>query len=489
MDRAANYILSYDAGTSGIKAVLVGTDGSICASATAGYSLLRPEEGWAEQIPDEYWAAACQSAHAVLAQGNVSPEQVVGVVFATQWKGMIPLDSEGNVLHNSIIWMDTRAAAEAAELVEKTGLACVARDYWPRVIWFKKQYPDLYEKTVCILEANSYLKYKATGSKTIDQSNHFTRSTLPKVQELFDTMLSGGEVAPELFPPVVRSTDEVGQLTEKAAQELGLCVGTPVFGGLCDIPAVTIGAGAGTIGGAHVYLGTSGWIGLTRAVGDGAPRIPVVLAEDRWAHVAGMQSACMSYDWCLRTFYKEELERLGDEIFPLVEEELSRIPAGSLGLTALPSLNGEGGPFSPKMRAGFVGLTASHDRRHMVNAVLEGICSILRLRKEAIEKSAGTKITRIHVVGGGAGSAHWMQMLADMLNAEVVVPENARYAGALGAAYCAMIGLGLCEDFEECAARVRIKATYVPRKEAVEVYDRQWPRFWKAAQLLGEVDS
>jgi len=489
MNREASYILSYDAGTSGIKAVLVGTDGSVCASAAAGYSLLRPEEGWAEQRPEEYWEAACRSAHMVLQQGAVRAEQVVGVIFATQWKGMIPLDADGTVLHNSIIWMDTRGTEEAAELAKKTGMACAVRDYWPRILWFKRHYPELYEKTVCFLEANSYLKYRATGQKAIDQSNHFTRSPLPKVQTVFDAMLSGGDIAPELFPPLVQATDEVGRLTDMAARELGLKAGTPVFGGLCDIPAVAIGAGAGTVGAAHVYLGTSGWIGVTRAVGDGAPRIPVALSGDRWVHVAGMQSACMSYDWCLRTFYQKELAQLGEEIYGLVEKELSQVPAGSLGLTALPSLNGEGAPFTPAMRAGFVGLTASHDRRHMVNAVLEGICYILRLRKEAIEKSVGKTITRIYAVGGGAGSTHWMQMLADVLHAEVIVPENARYAGALGAAYCAMIGLGLREDFEECAARMRIKECYMPREEAAKIYDLQWPRFWKVAQLLGDVDS
>lgn len=481
------YILSYDAGTSGIKAVLVGLDGSICASATAGYSLLRPQQGWAEQIPEEYWDAACRAARQVMADSGAAPAQVIGVVFATQWKGMIPLDAEGNVLFHSIIWLDTRAEEEAKELAEATGRACVARDYWTRVVWFKKHYPELYEKTVCILEANGYLKYRATGCKTIDQSNHFTRSPIPRVQELFDVMLQAGGVAAEKFPPLVKATDEVGRLTETAAQELGLQAGTPVFGGLCDIPAVTIGSGAGAIDAAHVYLGSSGWMGLTRAMDDGKPRIPVVVAEDRWVHTAGMQSACMSYDWSLRTFYKEELAQLGDGIYDFVEKELSQIPAGSLGLTALPSLNGEGAPFSPTMRAGFVGVTASHDRRHMVNAVLEGICCILRLRKEGIEKNTGRPITRVNAVGGGAGSPHWMQMLADVLQVEVCVPDNARYAGALGAAYCAMIGLGLRENFDECAQKMRVKARYMPQKEAMEVYDQQWLRFRQVADLLGSL--
>ena len=480
-------IMSFDAGTSGIKAVLVGVDGTIRASANAGYALLRPHDGWAEQVPAEYWTAACRAARSVMEKSGAAPEDVVGVVFATQWKGMIPLDAEGNVLHNSIIWMDTRAGEEAAQLAAVSGRACVARDYWPRVVWFKKHYPALYEKTVCILEANGYLKYRATGKMATDQGEHFTRSPIPRVQELFDAMLAAGELDPDLFPPVVNSTDEVGRLTEEGAADMGLCAGTPVFGGLCDIPAVTIGAGASAVGGAHIYLGTSGWLGLTRAVGDGKPRIPMVVAEDRWVHTAGMQAACMSYDWCLRTFYCAELAQLGDGIFDFVEKELSQIPAGSLGLTALPSLNGEGGPFSPTMRAGFTNVTASHDRRHMVNAVLEGICCILRLRKEMIEKDSGQTITRVNAVGGGAGSDHWMQMMADILQVEVCVPENARYAGALGAAYCAMIGLGLCRDFDECADKVRIARRFLPKAENKEVYDEKWERFRKTADALGSL--
>ena len=481
------HIMAFDAGTSGIKAVLVGVDGTIRASANAGYSLLRPREGWAEQIPEEYWTAACRAARCVLRESGVEPELVAGVVFATQWKGMVPLDEAGNVLHNSIIWMDTRAGEEAAEMAQASGQSCVARDYWPRILWFKKRYPELYEKTVCFLEANGYLKYRATGEKAIDQGEHFTRSPIERVQELFDTMLEAGGLDADKFPPVVKSTDEVGRMTVQAAEEMGLCAGTPVFGGLCDIPAVTIGAGASAVGGAHIYLGTSGWLGVTRAIDDGKPRIPMVISEDRWIHTAGMQAACMSYDWCLRTFYCAELAQLGDGIFDFVEKELSQIPPGSLGLTALPSLNGEGGPFSPTMRAGFTNVTASHDRRHMVNAVLEGVCCILRLRKGMIEKSTGRPITRVNAVGGGAGSDHWMQMMADILQVEVCVPENARYSGALGAAYCAMIGLGLCRDFDECAEKVRIKKRFQPRPEYKEVYDQKWERFCKTADALGSL--
>ena len=459
-------IMSFDAGTSGIKAVLVGVDGTIRASANAGYALLRPQEGWAEQVPSEYWTAACCAARSVMEKSGAAPQDVLGVVFATQWKGMIPLDEAGNVLHNSIIWMDTRAEEEAAQLAAVSGRACVARDYWPRIVWFKKHYPELYGKTVCFLEANGYLKYRATGEKAIDQGEHFTRSPIPRVQELFDAMLTAGELDADLFPPVVNSTDEVGRMTEEA---------------------VTIGAGASAVGGAHIYLGTSGWVGLTRAVGDGKPRIPMVVAEDRWVHTAGMQAACMSYDWCLRTFYCAELAQLGDGIFDFVEKELSQIPAGSLGLTALPSLNGEGGPFSPTMRAGFTNVKAIHDRRHMVNAVLEGICCILRLRKEMIEKDSGQIITHINAVGGGAGSDHWMQMMADVLQVEICVPDNARYSGALGAAYCAMIGLGLCRDFDECAEKVRIAKRFLPKAENKEVYEEKWERFKKTADALGQI--
>lgn len=482
------YILSFDGGTSGIKAVLAGTDGSIRGMANAAYPLPRPQAGWAEQIPSEYWRAACEASRAAIAQCGAAPEEIIGVVFSTQWKGMVPLDCDNNVLHNSIIWMDIRATEEARELSERLGRTYTARDYWPRVMWFKKHYPELYEKTVCILESNSYLKYRACGCKCIDVSNNFIHSPLAAVQAFFDQVMEAAQLESDKFPPFVSPSGIAGYVLPESAEALGVAAGTPVFGGLCDIPAVAAGAGASAIGKAHIYLGTSGWIGLTRALDDHLPLVPMLLAEDRWIHSAGMSSACMTFDWTLRTLYSWEWEHLGSEVYSFVEKELSAIPAGSDGVCAVPSLNGDTWPFPVDLRGGFTGLRAVHTRAHMVNAMLEGICQILRLRKTLIERSCGGPITSANAVGGGAGSDHWMQMMANVLNIEICVPENARYAGALGSAYCAMIGLGLCADFDDCSRIVSVKKRFYPQPETQAVYQEVWEKFLQNTGVRDNVD-
>ena len=483
------YVLAYDVGTSGVKAVVVGREGELVSMASASYRLHRPHPGWAEQVPEEYWTGVCQATREAVSAGNVRPEQIMGMVFAAQWKGMIPIDQRGTVLSNSIIWMDIRASEEAKELAEASGEVITPRDYWPRILWFRKHYPELYGKTVCFLEAGSYLRFRATGERSIDASNHFTRSSHPAVQAYFDKMLQAGGLEAELFPPRKEGSEETGRLTRSAAEELGLVPGIPVFAGSGDISAVALGAGAAAVGASHVYLGTSGWIGMTRSMEEPLPPVPVPLDTERWEQMEGVQAACMANDWGLRTFYREEWRTMGEDIYAYADKELSQLPPAVDGLIAIPWLNGEMPPFSPGLRASFIGLTAGHDRRHLLRAVQEGVCYTLRVRKACLERDAGKKITRIHAVGGGTGSAHWMQILSDILQVPVAVPENARYAGALGAAYYAMIGLGICRDVEDCAGRIRIRKTYRPREEMVEPYDRMWRKFCDMAERLGDAQG
>lgn len=471
-------ILSFDAGTSGIKAVLVDFLGRIIATAHAEYSLIMKRPGWAEQIPSEYWEAACKASRQALTQAGCGPEAVAGIVFATQWKGMIPLDKDGNVLYNSIIWLDTRADKEAEKLSEATGRKIVARDYWPRLMWYKHNHPDLFKKTACILEANGYLKYRACGIPAIDESNHFTRSPFADTQEFFTSMTVGAGIEPDLFPPVVASTDIVGYVSSEAATQLDVEAGIPVFGGLCDIPAIAIGSGAASPGSWHMYLGSSGWLGLSCKIDEGKPLVPIVISDDTFVSVAGLQSVCMSYDWAIKTFYPEEYKNHDSTLYALVENEIRDITPGSEGLLAVPSIHGESwASFPPDMRAGIIGMNANHSRAHLVHAFLEGICFLLRIRKETIEQGRNTRMTVVNVVGGGTADSHWMQMIADVMDAEVRIPENPRYSGALGAAYCALVGVKKFSNLNETSSHVPIERTFLPSRSTVDQYNAIFCRF------------
>ncbi|MBO4388191.1 MAG: hypothetical protein J5785_01990 [Spirochaetales bacterium] len=470
-------VLAFDLGTSGVKAVLVDFKGRVVDHASESYCLIMPHPGWAEQVPEDYWVACCRASRAVCAAG--AGERVRAVVFATQWKGMIPLDAEGNVLHNSLIWMDARTGEEAAELARSYGKPITHLHYWPRVMWFRKHFPELFSKTRAILEANSFLKYRCCGVMATDVSNNFIHSPLPQTDEFFRGAMEAAELDRDLFPPLCMPSDCLGPVTPQAAAELGITTGAKVFGGLCDIPAVAIGSGAISPGDCHMYLGTSGWVAVTESVKDCPPPLmPSLMSAERWVCHGDLRACCFAFEWGIRTFYAEEKSRLGEDIYAFVEKEMDAVPAGSDGLVCIPTLDGVTKMFGTSMNASFVNLRPDHGRAHMLNSLLEGICMIYRSRKETLEQRFDRKFEAINAVGGGALSRHWMQIMADSLGCEIRVPEGTRFAGALGAACAALIGLGVYRDEDECKKAISgLHAdVFTPDPEKKAVYDALYER-------------
>ena len=467
-------IASYDFGTSGVKAVLVDGSGKVKGYSSESYPLLSPQPGWAEQVPGDYWTAVCKATRAVVAQTGVRSDQIKGLVFGAMWKGIIPIDRYGNELHNCIIWLDGRAGKQARELNERMGTQrFCAQDYWPKLMWLRDERPEIYEKSVYILENNAYLKYKATGKMASDLSNCFTSSTKPELNEEYGRIVQAAALDADKFPPCVDPWENVGGITASAAVELGLCEGTPVFGGCGDIPAIAVGSGSGALGAAHLYLGSSGWLGLT-----GASRTEVTaeayqsLDREKEILLYTLQSACMSFDWAISLLYAREKEELGSDVYRVVNEDVSKVPPGSEGLIATTWLHGERPPLSETARAMFFNLNARHRREHCLNAMMEAVCCMFRWKLEAYEQTTGRVVPKLRIVGGGTQSPHWMQMMADVLQVPIEIPPGARHAGAVGTAYCALIGLGLCRNFEEANERIGVEQIYLPRKEHAVCYEQ-----------------
>lgn len=483
------YVLAYDLGTSGVKAVLVDTGGTVAGSAVETYPIDSPQESWAEQDPEDYWRAVCAATKRVLADTTAAPETVLGVAFCSQWKGIIPLDAENRVLHKNITWLDSRAGKEAAQLnrvlqvnyfKEKLfgfkpssklnaslgrRILCGA-DYWPKLMWYRANLPELYENTKVILECNSYVKWRATGEMAVDMTNHFTRSFSPSTQGLYNLILKLAKVDPGLFPKIVMPSELIGNVSGAASEELGLPEGTPVFGGCGDIPAISIGSGCGELGDTHVYLGSSGWLSSMVRCKEGFLSTSPFNTENDLL-MFGFQAIGLAYDWAVRCFYSAEREALGSGVYDFVEKEISAVDPGSGGLLATHWMFGERPPFfSDKARGAFVNINPAHDRAHMVNAVMESVCYSMRMSLDALEGGTRRKVGAIHAVGGCSVNNHWMQTLADVLEIPVMVPYDPRHAGAVGTAYCALIGLGLCMDIDEAKARIRMEKEFLPRESA-----------------------
>lgn len=483
------FVFSYDLGTSGVKAALVTLEGRVVETATADYALHIPAPDMAEQDPADYWEGVCTATKLVLRKTGASPESVAGIAFGTQWKGIIPIDKEGRVMHRSIIWMDARGAAEAELLNAHFGTdAFSASDLWPRLWWLRRNKPHLIDDAAVILEANGYLKWRATGNFALDIGDCVVRSHDAAQEDFYREILALCEVPQEKFPRLVDAHEQVGTLTEGAAAEMGLVAGIPVFGGNSDIGAVAVGAGEGTAGGVHAYFGSSGWIGY---VVPHKSREVYIAPLDRERDIALFSNRAigLSFNWAVDRFYGAEKAAIGGRVFAFVDNDINDIPAGSAGVLATPWFYGDRPPLlGDEARASFLNLGAEHDRRHMTRAVLEGVCYQIRMGMEHEIATKGFVVPPyLTAVGGGASSPLWMQILADVLNIPVRVTKEPRHAGAVGTAYAALIGLGVCADYAEAAERVAIAATYTPKKENVAVYNRGYAVFRTLYKTLSPV--
>ena len=483
---ATSYILSYDFGTSGVKAVVVDINGTVLSSTTSNYNLYTPQAGWGEQDTGEYWSAVCTATKQVLSDASISSSLIRGIVFGTMWKSVIPIDKQGNVLYRSIIWLDGRAGREAAQLNLRLGTNTYCdKDYIPRLMWVKENQPDIYEKTAYFLEANSWLKFRATGKIGVDLTNCFTSTPNATLQKEFDRILAAADLDKNKFGPVVMPWDEVGGLTQDAADELGLAAETPVFGGCGDIPAIAVGSGCSAVGDAHLYLGSSGWlVVLSETQQKDIGELYQSLSPGKEIMLYVVQATCMALEWAIEQFYRQEKAELKGSIFDLINEEIGQISPGCLNMIATPWFHGERPPLSQNAKALFFNITSLHDRRHMVRALLEGICYTMRAKIETYTQETGIAIDSIRVVGGGTGGDKWMQIMADILGIPIEIPSGARHAGAVGAAYCAFIGLGICRDFDDAKKMVHIERRYQPDSANAETYTKLYEVFLQLFPML-----
>jgi xylulokinase len=251
---------------------------------------------------------------------------------------------------------------------------------------------------------------------------------------------------------------------------MGLNEGTPVFGGCGDIPAISVGSGCCELGDAHVYLGSSGWLASMVSSKEGFLSTSPFDKENNLL-MFGYQAIGLAFDWVIRLYYAAEYEAMGPDIYNYIEKECMLIPPGSDGVLATHWMYGERPPFfSDRARGAFVNLNNIHTRAHMVNAMMESVCYTVRMSLDALRTGTRRDVKMIRAVGGCAGSDFWMQMLADVLGITVEVTQSPRHAGAIGTAYCALIGLGIRKDFSEVKSQIQINKRFEPRPETAGSY-------------------
>ena len=494
-------VLAHDLGTTGNKATLVRVDGCLVGSAFHGYDTFYPAIGWAEQDPEDWWAAFQLTTARLMRESGADPARVAAVSFSGQMMGCLPVDRAGTPLRRSIIWADQRGLKEAALLAERVGeervYAITGHRISPtysleKLLWVRTHEPDVFKRTHRVLHAKDFLRLRLTGTAETDYSdasgmNLFDLGRKDWSDEILSAVGLGREILPEVGP----STKVVGEIDRKSAEGLGLRAGTPVVMGGGDGPCAAVGAGVVAEGSAYNYIGSSSWIAL-------AARTPVLdpdrrtftfwhLDPDMVMPTGTMQSAGASYQWMrnqLCGLEVAEAERQGVSAYELMNRQAASVPAGCRGLLFLPYLMGERSPhWNPAARGVFLGLTLTHGRADMIRAVLEGVSFNLRIILDAFLRQ-GVRVPTIRVIGGGAKGALWCQILADIMNRPIERLALLEEATALGAAIAGGVGAGVFRDFGVARSIVKVAETYHPQPAVRDVYERQYEAFQEAYRAL-----
>jgi xylulokinase len=467
-------LLGIDIGTSSCKLAAFDTDGNVTAQASEDYTVYYPRNGWAEQSPVEWWEAVCRAVKKLLK--NISPTDIAGIGIAGQSWSAAAVDGQGHVLCNTPIWTDTRALDVCGEMKASLGEERLFRASgnpvqpmytMPKVLWYKKHQPDVYDKAVTILQSNGFIAFKLTGEITQDHSQGYGWNCYNMEAGTWDKDLCERlGVNPKLLPDLAACHQVIGSVTEQAANETGLLPGTPVVVGGLDAACGTLGAGVVNPGQTQEQGGQAGGMSICmdNCRMDKRLILSAHVVPGLWLLQGGTVGGGGALKW-----YAEEL---GGESFDALGLEAEKIIAGSEGLVFLPYLAGERSPiWDADAKGVFYGLDFSKTKGHFTRAVMEGVAYSLRHNLETAAE-AGAETDTLHAMGGSAGSLLWTQIKADITGKRMAIPESGT-ATALGAAILAGVGTGIYSSFNEAVARtVKITRVHEPNADNKAVYER-----------------
>ncbi len=474
------YFIGIDSSTTATKALLIDEQGDVVAVAATEYGYETPRPLWSEQDPDLWWEGAANSIRQVLAASGVKADDVHGIGLTGQMHGLVLLDEDGKVLRPAILWNDQRTGPQCDEirhrlgkqrLIQITGNDALTGFTAPKILWVQQNEPDVWARARHILLPKDYVRYKLTGAYAIDKADGAGTILFDlKQRDWSPEVLAALEISPAYLPPTHEGPAITGYVSHAAAAATGLRVGIPVMAGGGDQAAGAVGVGAVQPGVVSLALGTSGVVFATTGgpfvEPEGRLHAFCHAVPGRWHFMGVMLSAAGSLRWHRDTFAPGV--SFDDLLAPA-----AAVPIGCEGLLFLPYLTGERTPHpDPLARGAFVGLTVRHSLPHLSRAVIEGVSFGLRDSFELIKSGSGAAITQVRVSGGGAKSPLWRQILADIMDAELVT-VNTTEGAAYGAALLAGVGAGVWHDVDTaCRRTIHVTGSTQPNPAAVTEYER-----------------
>ncbi|MDQ3264619.1 MAG: FGGY-family carbohydrate kinase [Myxococcota bacterium] len=505
----APLLLGIDLGTSGPKVALFEAGGPSLGSQFEPTALMLSEGGGAEQSPDDWWRAIVTATRRLLLRFPQAAARVVGVGCTAQWSGTVAVDAQGQVIGNAIIWMDSRGAPLVRQTmagfptVQGYGAAKLWRslrltggvpglsgkDSLAHILFLRQHRPDLYRRAVRFLEPKDYLNFRLTGRQAASFDSialHWvTDNRDPNAVRYHDGLLRTFGLRRDQLPELGPAIQVLGPLTAQTARELGVPQSAQVVLGSADVQSAAVGSGATGDYQAHLYIGTSSWLTChlpgkkTDVVNNMATLVSAIPGRYLIGNTQECAGVCLSY-------LRDKLFWPQDTLDPRpppddAYQRFDRLVESTLpdqdAVLFTPWLYGERTPVEdPLIRGGFHNLSLSTRREHLVRAVYEGVALNTRWLHQAVRGFVGRDFEAINLIGGGARSAAWCQLHADVLGVPIRQVENPVEANARGAAILVGVGLGLT-TFAQVPGQVPIARTFTPDPALRAHYDHRFLQF------------
>jgi len=498
------YIIAHDIGTSADKAVLVTVTGDIVGSCKSSYSLYYPQPAFAEHNPEELWQAISKNTRELLQITSVNPADVVGITFSSLMQCLIAIDKQGKTLTPNITWLDSRSAEIIREVLwtpprvqgynilkllrflRITGGAPghTGKEQIGKLLWLQQYQPEVFRNTYKFLDVKDFIIFRMTGQCV-------TSVDLAVAWWLLDTRRHRNQwhpglcrlagITPERLSEVKESFAVIGGLTPAAADAMGLSSKTAVINGAGDLSTNALGSGAINEGELYIALGTGNWVGghFSRRKIDLAHYAGCIgssYPQKYYLAVAVQETGAVCLEWFKNLVFPKGNSLRGENVDDLNYQTLNdwaeQSPAGARGLFFLPWMyGGERCPINDDLvRAAFFNLSLHHGPSEMVRAIFEGVAFNIRWALETLQ-NLYQPVEGLGIVGGGARSDLWCQIIADITGKKIQQVENPQLAGAKGVALLASMTLGYLEKFEQIKDYIKIKKLFIPRDEHRSLYD------------------
>lgn len=471
--------IGIDLGTSAVKLLLMDEKGQIHKIVSKEYPLYFPHSGWSEQNPEDWYEQTIDGMQELLE--GCDRTKVAGISFGGQMHGLVVLDGEDQVIRPAILWNDGRTVKETDYLNETIGKKNLSRHTAniafagftaPKLLWMKENEPELFAKIKKIMLPKDYLAYRLSGVPSTDYSDASGMLLLDVKNRCWSReMMDICGISRDQLPDLYESYEAVGTLKPELAEALGLSVEVKIAAGAGDNAAAAVGTGTVGDNRCNISLGTSGTIFISSENFG----VDAYNALHSFAHADGHYHlmGCMLSAASCNKWWMDEI--LSTKDYQKEQEGIKKL--GENKVYFLPYLMGERSPHNdPDARGTFIGMTMDTTRSDMTQAVLEGVAFALRDSFE-VARSLGLKIERTKICGGGAKSALWKKIIANVLNVKVDVLENEE-GPAYGGAILAAVACGEFASVTEAAEKlVRVVETVEPDSQLTEKYEEKYKKF------------